>query len=116
MKEITLDDETTVESKKIADNYLNVNTNIDLQVVTDKTTEFVQNVSNDPCQCFQSNNRLLVYQESETFFKDSDEKEEFIFSNENRVKKFPILNYSTLYHSLLNITEIIPTIQISQIG
>lgn len=29
----------------------------------------------------------------------------------NRIKKFPNLNYSTLYHSLLNMIEIIPNIQ-----
>lgn len=29
----------------------------------------------------------------------------------NRIKKFPNLNYSTLYHSLLNFIEIIPNIQ-----
>ena len=34
----------------------------------------------------------------------------------NRIKKFPNLNYSTLYHSLLNFIEIIPTIQQSQIA
>lgn len=36
--------------------------------------------------------------------------------NNNRIKKFPNLGYSTLYHSLLNIIEIIPTIQTSQIA
>ena len=32
-----------------------------------------------------------------------------------RLKKFPNLNYTALYHSLMNIIEIIPTLQLSQI-
>ena len=33
-----------------------------------------------------------------------------------RVRKFPNLNYSTLYHSLLNLIEVVPSIQTGQIG
>jgi hypothetical protein len=34
----------------------------------------------------------------------------------NKAKKYPNLNFSTLYHSLLNIIEILPSIQSSQIS
>lgn len=34
----------------------------------------------------------------------------------SKAKKYPNLNFVTLYHSLLNIIEIIPNIQPSQIG
>lgn len=43
-------------------------------------------------------------------------KEDKLYSNANRIKKFPNLNYSTLYHSLINIIEIIPTLQINQVA
>ena len=39
-----------------------------------------------------------------------------IYAAGKRIKIFPILNYSTLYHSLLNLIEIIPAVQQSQIG
>lgn len=55
---------------------------------------------------------IIVNQPVSSLTKDSDEDK--LYSN--RIKKFPNLNYSTLYHSLLNIIEIIPMIQISQIG
>ena len=34
----------------------------------------------------------------------------------NRFKKYPNLSYATLYHSLINLIEIIPTLQANQIG
>jgi hypothetical protein len=34
----------------------------------------------------------------------------------SKTKKYPNINFSTLYHSLINIIEIIPNIQPSQIG
>jgi len=34
----------------------------------------------------------------------------------NRFKKYPNLSYASLYHSLINIIEIIPTLQANQIG
>jgi hypothetical protein len=37
-------------------------------------------------------------------------------SYSSKAKKYPHLNFATLYHSLLNIIEIIPNIQTSQIG
>ena len=40
--------------------------------------------------------------------------DEKILSHTNRIKKFPNLNYSSLYHTLLNIIEIVPTMQTSQ--
>lgn len=33
-----------------------------------------------------------------------------------RMRKFPNLNYSTLYHSLLNLIDVVPNIQTGQIG
>lgn len=35
---------------------------------------------------------------------------------DNRIRKFPNLNYSTLYHSLLNLIEVVPNIQTNQIS
>lgn len=34
----------------------------------------------------------------------------------NRFKKYPNLSYATLYHSLINLIEIVPTLQANQIG
>jgi hypothetical protein len=34
----------------------------------------------------------------------------------NRFKKYPNLSYATLYHSLINLIEIIPILQANQIG
>jgi hypothetical protein len=42
--------------------------------------------------------------------------DKLIYTATNRTRKFPNLNYSTLYHSLINIIEIIPTIQTGQIS
>lgn len=43
----------------------------------------------------------------------TDEK---IYPHSSRIKKFPNHNYSGLYHALLNIIEIIPSIQTGQLG
>ena len=43
----------------------------------------------------------------------NDEK---IYPHSSRIKKFPNHNYSGLYHALLNIIEIIPSIQTGQLG
>jgi hypothetical protein len=50
----------------------------------------------------------------QTIYKESNNEK--IHTNSNRLKKFPNLNYSSLYHSLLNIIEIIPSIQTNQAG
>ena len=50
---------------------------------------------------------------SPTVMTDEDK---LVYTATNRTSKFPNLNYSTLYHSLINIIEIIPTIQTSQIS
>jgi hypothetical protein len=41
---------------------------------------------------------------------------ERIISYNLRIKQFPNLSFSTLYHALLNIIEIVPTMQTNQIG
>lgn len=38
------------------------------------------------------------------------------YSAANRIKKFPSLNYVNLYNALINLIEIIPTIQLSPVG
>ena len=38
------------------------------------------------------------------------------YSSINRLKKFPNLNYVNLYNALINLIEIIPTIQLSPVG
>ncbi|CAF0899614.1 unnamed protein product [Brachionus calyciflorus] len=53
--------------------------------------------------------------DDEVEVNDSDKQNEETLPS-IRIKKFPNLNYSTLYHSLLNIIEIIPSIQQSQIA
>jgi len=42
--------------------------------------------------------------------------DEKIYSSANRIKKFPNLNYLNLYNALMNLIEIIPTIQLSPVG
>lgn len=44
------------------------------------------------------------------------DKETNIFATANRIKIFPTLNYATLYHSLLNLIDVIPSMQINQIA
>ena len=48
--------------------------------------------------------------------KMNADKEINIFATANRLRIFPTLNYATLYHSLLNLIDIIPAIQINQIA
>lgn len=44
------------------------------------------------------------------------DKEPNIYATTGRVQVFPELNYATLYHSLNKLTDIIPNVQINQIG
>lgn len=44
------------------------------------------------------------------------DEDKLIYPSAHRIRKFPNLNYSTLYHSLLNLIEIVPNIQTSQIA
>lgn len=47
---------------------------------------------------------------------NTEYKEVNIFATANRLRIFPALNYATLYHSLLNLIDIVPAIQINQIA
>ena len=67
----------------------------------------------------ESSNMLgaIVNQTVNTLSSSKDEIEQANKAEaNNRLKKFPNLAYTTLYHALVNIIEIIPTIQINQIG
>jgi hypothetical protein len=44
------------------------------------------------------------------------DKEPNIYATAGRIKVFPELNYATLYHSLNKLIDIIPNVQINQIG
>ena len=50
------------------------------------------------------------------YTNESTPLDEKIHSASNRLKKYPTLNYLNLYNALLNLIEIIPTLQLSPVG
>jgi hypothetical protein len=117
LKEVTLDETLLNESDSITNascaSLMNSKGNTAL---TDSCCDL--NKSN-LANLIESSNILgaIVNQTVNTLSSSKEEIEQANKSDaNNRLKKFPNLAYSTLYHALVNIIEIIPTIQINQIG